>query len=798
VPTSVVTGGAGFLGSHLCEYLVGRGHRVICVDNLVTSTLANIEHLRGDSFAFLNNDVTEHIEIDEPVDFVYHFAALASPVDYLRMPLHSLKVGSYGTHHALGLAKWKRARVLLASTSEVYGDPQVHPQPETYWGHVNPIGPRGVYDEAKRYAEALAMAYHNQQGVDTAIVRIFNSILADEQVLYDDGRELRREPVAQLAQRLALTAGIAAYSRGSVGGNALLGAIEYPLDGFTVPAFGEDATIAPEEAAALLAHPPLGPCYEVTTRYGRSIRVTGDHSIFVEGADGVPEPRPVSDLAIGDRVAVAAHIDVPERDRRTVDMLDVWRHAEGDPWELMVESDGLGARAWENRFDLHGLLVTERPNNGPNRRNGAWTKLIRMRATDRVPLPVLRRLVDKAPGDAFVYALHRGRSVPLPITIHITDNLLWLLGLWVAEGCTFEGGGNGFVSISGNDKLLKRAAHIIDFEFGLHVVWGAASPARSKSIFVHSKLLLRLMDYLGFDGNRKRIPGWILGLPLSRLKWFLEGYREGDGVHSGKHLKAGVRHEFSTVSDELKDDLVVAFARFGLVPSVGRYTSTLKQRTGDRRYPFWRLTLCNVSPWSPLEWDQGVQQKLQSRRTGDLVWAAVKEIREIEPTELVYDFSVPGLENFWAGTGVMAHNTYGPKMRPNDGRAIPTFVRQALAAQPLTVYGDGSQTRSFCYVDDLIRGIVLLAESGEHDPVNIGNPEERTLLELAETIKRITGTGSEIVFEALPVDDPQQRRPDITRARQVLGWQPEVSLEDGLTRLLRALGREPAAASPLS
>jgi dTDP-glucose 4,6-dehydratase len=135
-------------------------------------------------------------------------------------------------------------------------------------------------------------------------------------------------------------------------------------------------------------------------------------------------------------------------------------------------------------------------------------------------------------------------------------------------------------------------------------------------------------------------------------------------------------------------------------------------------------------------------------------------------------------------------------MRPNDGRAIPTFVRQALASQPLTVYGDGSQTRSFCYVDDLIRGIVLLAESGEHDPVNIGNPEERTLLELAETIKRITGTSTEIVFEALPVDDPQQRRPDITRARQVLGWEPEVSLEDGLSRLLRALGREPAAASP--
>src|SRR5207248_4301058 len=173
--TAVVTGGSGFLGSHLCDYLLERGHRVICVDNLVSGSLANIEHVRDDAFRFVDHDVAEPIHVDEPIDFVYHFAALASPEDYLRMPLHSLKVGSYGTHNALGLSKFKRARFLLASTSEVYGDPQVHPQPETYWGHVNPIGPRGVYDEAKRYAEALTMAYHGQQGVDTCIVRIFNT-----------------------------------------------------------------------------------------------------------------------------------------------------------------------------------------------------------------------------------------------------------------------------------------------------------------------------------------------------------------------------------------------------------------------------------------------------------------------------------------------------------------------------------------------------------------------------------------------------------------------------------------------
>jgi dTDP-glucose 4,6-dehydratase len=309
VPTAVVTGGAGFLGSHLCDFLLERDHRVICVDNLETGSLQNVEHMRGDSFAFVNHDLTSHLEIDEPVDYVYHLASPASPIDYLRLPLATLKVGSYGTHNALGLAKWKRARFLLASTSEVYGDPQVHPQQESYWGNVNPIGPRGVYDEAKRYAEALTMAYHRQQGVDTAIVRIFN--------------------------------------------------------------------------------------------------------------------------------------------------------------------------------------------------------------------------------------------------------------------------------------------------------------------------------------------------------------------------------------------------------------------------------------------------------------------------------------------------TYGPRMRPHDGRAIPTFVRQAQNNEPLTVFGDGSQTRSFCYVDDLIRGLNLLMESGEHLPVNIGNPDEFTLLELAEVVLRVTGSKSELVYEALPVDDPQVRQPDITRAKQILGWTPEIGLEDGLRKLLQASDRAP-------
>jgi dTDP-glucose 4,6-dehydratase len=188
MPTCVVTGGAGFLGSHLCDALLGQGHRVICIDNLDTGSLSNIEHIRDEDLVFINHDLTEYVSIDEPVDRIFHMASPASPIDYSRLPLHTLKVGSMGTHHMLGVAKAKRARILVASTSEVYGDPQVHPQPEDYWGHVNPIGPRGVYDEAKRYAEALTMAYHRQQGVDTCIARIFNT--AGPRMRPHDGRAI--------------------------------------------------------------------------------------------------------------------------------------------------------------------------------------------------------------------------------------------------------------------------------------------------------------------------------------------------------------------------------------------------------------------------------------------------------------------------------------------------------------------------------------------------------------------------------------------------------------------------------
>jgi len=185
----LVTGGAGFIGSHLGDRLVADGHEVVCIDNLITGSLSNVAHLQSNTkFRFIQHDVSKPLEIDESLDYVLHFASPASPVDYLKFPIQTLKVGSLGTLNALGIAKAKHAKFLLASTSEVYGDPEVHPQPESYWGHVNPVGPRGVYDESKRFAEALTMAYHHEHGIDTRIVRIFNTF--GPRMRTNDGRAI--------------------------------------------------------------------------------------------------------------------------------------------------------------------------------------------------------------------------------------------------------------------------------------------------------------------------------------------------------------------------------------------------------------------------------------------------------------------------------------------------------------------------------------------------------------------------------------------------------------------------------
>jgi hypothetical protein len=340
--------------------------------------------------------------------------------------------------------------------------------------------------------------------------------------------------------------------------------------------------------------------------------------------------------------------------------------------------------------------------------------------------------------------------------------------------------------ISSDRKYLIRAKRVLEDSFSANPRWTKDSEGRAPSLYVHSKLLCYVFEEVfELKGKAKevRVPPWIVQLPLSRLKYFLEGYREGDGTHTNYLAKRELA--FNTVSEGLATDLTYILLRFGLVASVGQYKTTFRKQYGERKFPFWRVTICEVSNFDILTWDGGVTQRLNARRLGDLVWVPIRKIERVKPTSYIYDFSVSGHENFLAGLGVFAHNTFGPRMRINDGRALPTFVSQALANKPMTVFGDGSQTRSFCYVSDLIDGIYRLAASDIHTPINVGNPaEEMSMLQLAQKIIELTGSKSEIVYKPLPVDDPKVRRPDILKAREYLGWEPKVSLEEGLRKTI--------------
>lgn len=761
----LVTGAAGFLGSHLCDALLARGDDVIGLDNLFSGSRENLpQHPR---FDFVRADVCDSFHFE--ADVIFNAACPASPRWYQRNPARTIETSFVGTWNALKCARACGARMVQFSTSEVYGSPAVSPQREDYWGHVNPVGERACYDEGKRAAETLCVAFNQQYGVDVRIARIFNSILADEQVLYDDGRELRRESIAKAADRLGLKLG------------------DIPLRGIRVPSYSADGGAVSAEAAWLVAHPPKGKCYEVSTRYGRSVRVTADHSIFVRGKDGRPVAKPVADLTIGEHVAVVGRVDVPSRDRAEIDVLGILRDKHG-PMDVFVEDQTLAHVAWEKRQIVKDAMADSMRRTGTDdvaAERYAWSEVQRRHRLDSTSLWALGMLGLGVPEGIRLNTRH-GRST-LPAKVPITDDLLWFLGLYVAEGCLGRYQGEAVVTISSDEEYVDRADAIVRRVFGLHTTRVMAAENRAPSLRVSSGSLVSIMESLGFDGNAKRIPGWILGLPLERLGHFLEGYRCGDGVHSGKKLTEGKRHEFSTTSKDLRDDLIVAFARFALVPAVGRYETNIEKRYPGRRYPFYRLTLCNVSPWSPLQWHKGVTQSLNAKRTGDLVWAAIDGIEEVEPTSLVYDFTVPGLENFYAGTGIMCHNTYGPRLAQGDGRVVSNFIVQALRGERLTVYGDGSQTRSFCYVSDLIDGLLALAKVQSHryrgvEIVNLGNPDERTILDVATSVAPMCGAELRIENRGLPQDDPPRRCPDITRARELLKWEPRVSFEEGISR----------------
>jgi UDP-glucuronate decarboxylase len=231
------------------------------------------------------------------------------------------------------------------------------------------------------------------------------------------------------------------------------------------------------------------------------------------------------------------------------------------------------------------------------------------------------------------------------------------------------------------------------------------------------------------------------------------------------------------------EKLTLILAKFGIIGSVSEFYTTVK-KGGDKQYKSYRMTVQGLNHYSLLELDQ-VQQTLQAKTTGDIAWATVKEIEAFEIDDYVYDFSVPEHENFIGGLyGVFAHNTYGPRMLENDGRVVSNFVAQALRGEALTVYGDGSQTRSFCYVSDLVEGLIRLMNGDHIGPVNLGNPGEYTILELAQTIQAMINPNTDLIFKPLPEDDPKQRQPDITRAKTWLGWEPTIPLKAGLEMMI--------------
>jgi nucleoside-diphosphate-sugar epimerase/intein/homing endonuclease len=762
---TLITGGAGFVGSHLCDRFLAEGHEVVCVDNFITGNPDNLKHLETNPhFTRIRHNISERLEVDGPIDNVLHFASPASPVDYLRHPIPTLKVGSLGTHNTLGLAKAKGARYLLASTSEIYGDPAVHPQREDYWGNVNSIGVRGVYDEAKRFAEAMTMAYHRAHGLNTHIVRIFNSVLADQVVLAFDEDDIYLGPVAELANRL----------RHDHANRRVL-----------VPAF-DPHTLRMElrPALALTEHTPRKDAFELTLQYGRSLKVTGDHSVFVAGPDGRPLPKPVREVRKGDRVAIPARLPMMERDRTHIDVTEEFcRLAEhyGDLWDWAVVHPDLAGMVETRRDEVHRLLkASERFQPGRNFHNtvvGTSRKMIRR---GKVPLAVLHRLEILPPAGAEVLpACSSNHGVPNHIPL--TNDVLWLLGFYLAEGAEYSGDGGHFISLASDTHYLRRAQAILKEVFRVQVGYAPATPGRSPSIYAHSKVLHRIFRDV-FRLRDRRIPAWVMQLPLARVKHFLEGFRCGDGTHSGK--KVGNELCFDTTSEALAIDLSYLLLRFGIVGCFGRYETTYRQRYGDRRFPFFRITICSLDNFDILSWDQGVQQHLNAQRIGDLIWAPVRKVLPCPLTHRVYDFTVPGAENFIAGNGLCAHNTYGERMRLDDGRVVPNLMGQALRGEPMTVYGDGAQTRSFCYVSDLVDGIYRLLFKDFHEPVNLGNPNEVSILDFAKEIQELSGTKSAIVFQPLPQDDPKVRKPDITRARTILGWEPRVDRREGMRRTL--------------
>ena len=450
----VVAGAAGFLGSHLVDYLLARGETVVGIDNLITGQPRNLAAaMENPRFHFIQHNVSEPFFLVEPVRYVWHLASPASPPDYFKNPIHTMKVGALGTLNLLGIARKHGARFFLASTSEVYGDPEVSPQPEAYWGRVNPIGPRSVYDEAKRFAEALTMAYHREHGVDTRIVRIFNSVLADETIFLFNDAACHLQSAESYANSLEARK------------------VWAPLH-IQVPAF-DPATCAVQlrPASAFIKHPAVAKdAYLVRTRYGRHIKVTGDHSLFKRDRHGRPAATPVRELVPGDYVAIPSRLPVVERDVRSINVGQWLLHTTPDHERLsgyVLISPRLPETIVRHKALVYDTLMRSARFEGSRRRRNtvgcAYRKYLRRGALPLAVVAELQRQVGfEWPSDARLARYTGGGSATIPNLVEVSDELLWLLGFYLAEGCCYTRNGAHLLTFCSDERFLLRAKALLE------------------------------------------------------------------------------------------------------------------------------------------------------------------------------------------------------------------------------------------------------------------------------------------------------------------------------------------------
>lgn len=743
----LVTGGAGFVGSHLIDRLMEAGHEVICLDNFYTGNKHNILKWLGHPyFELIRHDITEPIRLE--VDQIYHLACPASPVHYQYNPVKTVKTSVLGTLNMLGLAKRVKARFLLASTSEVYGDPDVHPQTEEYRGNVNTIGIRSCYDEGKRIAETLSFDYHRQNGVDIRVVRIFNSLTGDQKVIYFKGSQLYYETFEEC------------YNR-----------IHKDISDVSVPCFNQkDGKMVLKPISAIWKHKVTKKGFKVKTSWGKQVKITEDHSLFTHDEQGLPKPVFGSELKVGDHIAVPTYIPFIEKSLSPFYISDKVPNI-----ELSVVSnqtiDYLEKFSEEirNHLSQQGISTYQHS-----------SILSTFEASNSIPLKIWQRLsLPLSSKDEIATS----SSEKINNYIDKLDKMLWFLGFYLAKGCLIEQENQEDQLIFNSaPESLEKLARITEDLFGYQCeIRLGKEREKASGVHLRSKIIADLVvNAFGFGKDSsldKDIPSWILQLPKDQLIHFLHGFWEGD--NNPDLPTNGSSLVFNSSSQNIIEKLVLILAKFGLLSSVSEFDST-EEKGEIQQCKSYCLTVQGLENSSILALES-VKQNLQAQMTGNLAWAKVEAMEEFDIDDDVYDFSVPEHENFVGGTYcVCLHNTYGPRMLENDGRVVSNFIVQALKGIPLTVYGEGSQTRSFCYVSDLVEGLIRLMNNEHTGPVNIGNPDEYTILELAQKIQQMINPDAEIIFKPLPQDDPRQRQPDITRAKTWLGWEPTVPLQDGL------------------